>query len=64
MNERQGNWYFSIVDFQWHCGTCHKSPARNRDGSGNGYVQSKDQLYEFCPHCGTKMMGANYDDEA
>ena len=29
---------------------------------GTGYVQSKDELFEFCPHCGARMEEIKFEE--
>ena len=39
-------WYNCV----WVCSCCGKNPTK-----GMGYVQSKEQLFPFCPYCGADM---------
>lgn len=34
----------------WSCSACGKMPTY-----GMGYVQARNELYAYCPHCGAKM---------
>ena len=48
---RHGKWIYTRY-YTWECSECKKNPT-----SGMGYVQSKDELFDFCPHCGADMRG-------
>lgn len=48
---KKGRWIFSR-SFVWECSECWKSPTK-----GMGYTQSEDELFRYCPNCGTKMEG-------
>lgn len=47
--------YWILDRYLWNCSVCGNSPSRNSDGSGTGYVQKEEQLWNYCPHCGAKM---------
>ena len=36
----------------WVCSQCGENPTK-----GMGYVQSKDELFKYCPNCGARMDG-------
>ena len=42
-----GRWIFNRY-YTWECSECGESPTK-----GTGYTQSSDELYAFCPHCGS-----------
>ena len=46
---RHGKWIFTKY-CTWECSECKRSPTK-----GTGYIQSKDELFEFCPNCGARM---------
>lgn len=48
---KKGKWIYTRY-YTWECSECKKNPT-----SGMGYVQRKDELFEFCPHCGADMRG-------
>ena len=50
---KPGKWKFTKYYF-WECSQCKKSPTK-----GFGYVQGKDELFDFCPNCGADMRGGN-----
>lgn len=47
--ERTGKWIWE--NYVWHCDQCGKNPTY-----GMGYVQRKEELFDFCPHCGVRMV--------
>ena len=42
--------------FVWFCSECGENPTK-----GMGYVQGHDELYDFCPNCGS-YNGGEQDD--
>lgn len=52
---KHGHWIYDKLYCKWKCSVCGRSPSNNKDGSGNGYVQRCDELWDYCPHCGAKM---------
>ncbi len=48
---KKGKWIYTRY-YTWECSECKKNPTL-----GTGYVQNKDELFEFCPHCGADMIG-------
>lgn len=48
---KTGKWKFTKFH-SWECSQCKKNPTK-----GLGYVQSKDELFDFCPNCGADMRG-------
>jgi len=50
IERKKGKWeWYNCV---WVCSCCGKNPTK-----GMGYVQSKEQLFPFCPYCGADMRG-------
>ena len=47
--EKTGKWIWE--NYVWHCDQCGKNPTY-----GMGYVQRKEELFDFCPHCGVRMV--------
>ena len=41
----------------WFCSKCGENPTK-----GMGYVQGRDELYDFCPKCGADMRQGEYDN--
>ena len=52
-NRKTGRWMFTKY-YTWECSECGESPTK-----GTGYTQSSDELYAFCPHCGSYNGGEN-----
>ena len=50
---KRGRWIFTKY-YTWECSECGESPTK-----GTGYTQSSDELYAFCPHCGSYNGGEN-----
>lgn len=50
---KKGRWIFTKY-YTWECSECGESPTK-----GTGYTQSSDELYAFCPHCGSYNGGDN-----
>jgi rubrerythrin len=46
---KHGKWIFQR-NYTWACSECGMNPTK-----GMGYVQSKDELFDFCPNCGARM---------
>lgn len=46
---KKGKWIFAKY-FVWECSECGKNPTR-----GMGYTQRRDELFRYCPYCGTEM---------
>ena len=46
---KKGKWIYTRY-YTWECSECKKNPTL-----GMGYVQSRDELFEFCPNCGARM---------
>lgn len=47
---KTGKWKYTKFH-TWGCSQCKKNPTK-----GLGYVQSKDELFDFCPNCGARMV--------
>ena len=47
--EKTGKWIWE--NYVWHCDQCGKNPTY-----GMEYVQRKEELFDFCPHCGVGMV--------
>ena len=46
--QKAGYW---IMDcYVWRCSGCGKNPT-----TGTGYVQGRNELFDYCPNCGAKM---------
>ena len=46
--QKAGYW---IMDcYVWRCSECGKNPT-----TGTGYVQGRNELFDYCPNCGAKM---------
>lgn len=54
---KPGKWKFTKYYF-WECSRCKKNPTK-----GFGYVQGKDELFDFCPNCGAKMVIEEGEEE-
>lgn len=52
---KKGKWIYTRY-YTWECSECKKNPTL-----GTGYVQRKDELFEFCPNCGADMRGESDD---
>lgn len=50
---KTGRWIFNRY-YTWECSECGESPTK-----GTGYTQGSDELYAFCPHCGSYNGGDN-----
>ena len=48
---RHGKWIFQR-NYTWACSECGTNPTE-----GMGYVQCKEELFEYCPNCGAYMRG-------
>jgi len=46
---KKGKWIFTRY-YTWECSECKQNPT-----AGMGYVQRKEELFEFCPHCSADM---------
>ena len=51
---KKGQWY--LEHHVWFCDQCGKNPTK-----GMGYVQGTDELFDFCPNCGTEMQNAKQE---
>ena len=48
---KHGKWIFQR-NYTWACSECGTNPTE-----GMGYVQCKEELFEYCPNCGAYMRG-------
>ena len=48
---KHGKWIFQR-NYTWACSECGTNPTE-----GMGYVQCKEELFEYCPNCGADMIG-------
>lgn len=48
--QKTGKWIRTKY-FTWECSECHENPTK-----GTGVCLAKDELYDFCPHCGARMV--------
>lgn len=46
---KHGKWILQR-NYTWACSECGTNPTE-----GMGYVQRKEELFEFCPHCSADM---------
>ena len=51
----KGAWLFDGV--VWHCSRCDENPTK-----GMGYVQSINNLFNFCPWCGSENSTCNTNE--
>lgn len=49
--EKTGVWLYTRY-YTWECSECKQNPT-----AGMGYVQSKEELFNYCPNCGVRMVG-------
>lgn len=54
MRKKTGKWI--MEHYVWFCSECGENPTK-----GMGYVQGRDELYDFCPKCGS-YNGGEQDD--
>lgn len=47
--QKTGKWIYQR-NYTWECSECKQNPT-----AGMGYVQRKEELFKYCPNCGTKM---------
>lgn len=47
-----GHWVWQERGYFWTCSECGQNPTR-----GMGYVQSRTELFGYCPDCGAYMRG-------
>lgn len=45
---KHGHWI--AKNYAWHCSECGMNPT-----VGMGYIQRHDELFAYCPNCGSKM---------
>ena len=53
-DRKTGEWIYKHC--VWFCSECGENPTK-----GMGYVQGHDELYDFCPNCGS-YNGGEQDD--
>lgn len=46
---KTGKWIFQRY-YTWACSECGANPTK-----GMGYVQRKEELFNYCPNCGARM---------
>ena len=51
---KKSKWMWDEENHVWYCYDCFRNPTR-----GMGCIQSQQNLYNFCPHCGADMRGDN-----
>lgn len=61
---RHGHWELDDKYYVWKCSKCGKNPSTTKDLNGTGYIPTRRELWDYCPHCGAKMDGKDGEQDA